>query len=163
MPAVALAPARRSAKLTGRKVLLIALGAFALVLVANGAFVWFALSGFSGLSREDAYREGLHYNDELAAAAAQKARGWSSSVTLDKTGLAVEVSLPDGRPVAGLLLKAVIGRPATDAFDQTLELLELRPGRYLAPVVLAPGNWSVVVTGEDAAGEPYRAEARLWR
>ncbi len=156
-------PRLGGATLTGRKVLLIALASFGLVLLVNGAFVWVALSGFSGLSRENAYVDGLHYNDELAAAAAQKARGWSSQVSLADGGLVLQVTLPNGTPVSGLQLSATLGRPATNVFDQTLALTELRPGRYIAPVALAAGQWSVVIVGSDAAGEAYRSEAKLWR
>lgn len=153
---------RDSRALTGRKVLWIALSIFGVVLAVNAVFVWLALSGFSGLVRENAYRDGLHYNDELAAAAEQKARGWTSQVTLTAQGLELEVTLPDGAPVAGLLLTAQLGRPATAREDQVLTLVEVRPGRYLAPAALAPGQWRAVITGSDAAGAPYRSEARLW-
>jgi nitrogen fixation protein FixH len=149
--------------LTGRKVLAIALAGFGLVLAINGAFVWLALDGFSGLSRPNAYREGLHYNDELAAAAEQRARGWQSRYTLEAGRLVLAVALPDGTPVTGLALTAAVGRPATDDYDQTLALTETQPGRYLAAVTLAPGQWSVVATGADAEGRAYRSEARLWR
>ena len=149
--------------LTGRKVLLMALAGFGLVLAVNGAFVWLALDGFSGLSRPNAYREGLHYNDELAAAAEQQARGWRSRYTLEAGRLVLDVVLPDGTPVTGLTLTARLGRPATDDFDQTLALTETQPGRYLAAVALAPGQWSVVATGSDVQGRAYRSEAKLWR
>lgn len=150
-------------RLTGRKVLLIALAGFGLVLAMNGLFVWLALDGFSGLSRPNAYRDGLHYNDELAAAAEQQARGWSSRYTLEADRLLLEVTLPDGSPVTGLALTATVGRPVTDDYDRTLALTETQPGRYLAAVTLAPGQWSVRTQGRDGAGNSYRSDARLWR
>lgn len=154
---------RPAGRLTGRRVLLIALAALGLVVAMNGTFVWLALDGFSGLSRPNAYREGLHYNDELAAAAAQKARGWSSRYTLEADRLVLEVRLPDGTPVRGLALTATVGRPATAAFDWTLTLGEVAPGLYAAAVRLEPGRWSVETTGADAAGQAYRSEVKLWR
>jgi len=156
-------PLAQSFQLTGRKVLLIALAAFGVVLAINGAFVWLALDGFSGLSRPNAYREGLHYNDELAAAAEQQTRGWQSRYTLEADRLVLAVVLADGTPVTGLTLTAAVGRPVTADYDQTLALTETQPGRYLAAVTLAPGQWSVVATGADPQGRAYRSEARLWR
>lgn len=154
--------AHEPGRLTGRRVLLIALAALGVVLAMNGTFVWLALDGFSGLSRPNAYREGLHYNEELAAAEAQRARGWTSRYELAADRLTLEVRLADGTPVTGLRLSATLGRPATDRYDWTLTLTETEPGRYVAGVALPAGQWSITTRGQDDAGQSYRSQARLW-
>jgi len=149
--------------LTGRRVLMLALGFFGLVLLANLAFVWLSLSTFSGSTEQRAYLEGLRYNELLAAAAEQKARGWQGGVTLEANRLTLVLSDATGRPVTGLVLRAQVGRPATRLFDRELVLEEIAPGRYAAEAALAPGSWSVAIAGTDRDGRPFRTETRLWR
>ncbi|MDP6343656.1 MAG: FixH family protein, partial [Alphaproteobacteria bacterium] len=59
---------RAERPLTGRDVLWLLLGFFALIIVVNGIFVVLALNSFSGVSTENAYRQGLAYNQTLQAA-----------------------------------------------------------------------------------------------
>lgn len=149
-------------RITGRQVLFASLAFFGLVLAANLAFVFLALDTFSGTVSEHAYQEGLNYNERLAAAAEQQTRGWKGEVRLDETGLRLDLRDAEGRPVRGLVLSAVLRRPATTAYDRSLALSEVAPGRYAADATLEPGNWIVIVEGADDQGRAFRTEARLW-
>ena len=162
MPRSLFRAASPTSHLTGRHVRNLVLGFFGLILLANGIFIWVSLSTFSGTTEEHAYVEGLRYNDHLAAAAEQRARGWQGGVTLDSERLTLILKDSAGLPVRGLLLEARIGRPATRRFDVTLPLLELAPGHYAAELSTAPGQWIVIIEGEDRLGRPFRTEARLW-
>lgn len=153
----------RQRRLTGRHVLALTLGFFGLVIAANLAFVVLALDTFSGTVSDHAYQEGLVYNQQLAAAAEQQSRGWVGDLALGADGLELQLRDREGRPVTALVLEASLSRPATKAFDRVLPLLETSPGRYTAEADLAAGAWLVVVQGSDAAGRPFRTEARLWR
>jgi len=153
----------RERRLTGRHVLVVTLGFFGLVIAANLAFVFLALGTFSGTVSDHAYQEGLAYNERLTAAAEQQGRGWKGSLELTAEGLSLTLGDRDGRPVTGLALEATLARPATKAFDRTLPLVEVAPGRYAAAVDLADGTWLAIVEGGDAAGHAFRTETRLWR
>lgn len=151
-----------SQPLTGRRVLVVILGFFGLVMAMNGVFVWLALSSFSGVTSDTAYVDGLSYNETLAAAEAQKERGWTGVVSLAEGAVTLQLTDAQGKAVQGLRLEATIGRPATRIFDQRLILTEAAPGLYVAAAALAEGLWQVTVLGEDAEGHPFRTEARLW-
>jgi len=135
------------------------LAGFAVVLVANGTLLYFALTTFSGLSTQHAYVKGLAYNDRVADAQAQAALGWSWDMGL----VAVDVPLEDpsrrvvtvrasgrdaaGDPLDGMALTATIRRPTEQGFDQTVELAPVGPGAYQARVSLPkPGQWDVLLT-----------------
>lgn len=150
-------------RLTGRHVLLLVLGFFGLVIGANFAMVLLALDTFSGTVSDHAYQEGLAYNQRLAEAAEQQSRGWQGELVLTADGLALTLHTHDGQPVAGLALEVALSRPATTAYDRRLPLVEAAPGDYVAQAELAAGVWLAVVEGSDAAGRPFRTEARLWR
>jgi len=150
-------------RLTGRHVLFGTLAFFGIVIAANLAFVWLALDTFSGTVSDYAYQEGLAWNQRLAAAEEQQARGWTGELALAAEGLELRLTDGAGAPVGGLALVAALSRPATRAYDRSLPLREIAPGRYVAAVALEPGNWLAVVEGSDAAGRAFRTEARLWR
>lgn len=155
-------------RLTGRHVLAMIAGGFAVVLLANGALAYFAFTSFSGLSTEDAYRKGLAYNRTLEQAAAQRALGWRVEVTgsLEENGQArFEVRVRDqgGRAVDGLAVTGELRRPAVAAHDRTMVLGAVGAGRYGARLALPlRGQWDFHVTLEDRSGRRFRREQRLW-
>lgn len=154
--------------LTGKGVLAWFLGFFALVFVANGAFVYFAHSSWTGLDRKDAYREGLAYNQTLAAAKAQKELGWVSELELEKREggtYRMTATFADGEDAAifGLEVVVRIRRPATDAFDRTAMLESIGEGRYAADIALPePGQWDVEVEAYGLEEEHFIVEKRFF-
>ncbi len=155
--------------ITGRHVLICVVGVFGVMLVANGIFVYLALSTFGGLDASDAYRKGVKYNERLAESQAQAARGWHVEVVLAEKADRLTVEFLDrfGAPVRGLGVAAILRRPATDRADRTLQLREADAGRYAAALErLPPGNWvlSLSATRLTSRGEQprYRLKQRLW-
>ena len=155
--------------ITGRHVLIALVAFFGVMLVANGIFVYLALSTFGGLDASNAYRQGLKYNERVAESQAQAARGWQVEVVLadEADRLTVEFLDQFGAPVRGLGVAAVLARPATDASDRTLELREADAGRYTTSLDRLPaGNWvlSLLATRLTSKGEQprYRLKQRLW-
>ena len=71
--------------LKGRHVLMALIAFFGIMLIANGIFVYFAVATFSGGDTSNAYRKGLNYNETLAAAERQAARGWQTQLAYDDT------------------------------------------------------------------------------
>lgn len=153
--------------LTGRHVLYVLLGMFAVVVLANGVFIYFALSSHPGVIDEDPYRKGLAYNDTLDEAASQKALGWRAALRFESAGGragVLELRLEDGggQAVTGFDVHARLRRPANREYDRTLTLSEGAPGRYRARTALPlSGNWDVSLRAERD-GRVFRLEKRLW-
>ncbi len=154
----------------GKHVLIAVLAMFSLVIAVNLVFVYLALDTFTGVTTENPYKEGLAYNQVLAARDAQRDLGWQGAVTYDREvaddaprQIAVSLSDRDGRPLAGLLLAGGLRRPTHAGVDQALVWRETAPGRYTAEVSLPElGNWDLTVSARDGDGPPFEMKARLW-
>ncbi len=152
--------------LTGRHVLALLLGFFAIVLLANVAFVWLALDSWTGLDTEQAYQKGLNYNRTIEAAAAQRRLGWRLDYSLaaadgDKE-LQVRLHDDKGLPLADRKITATLVRPTHAGHDLTLTLAATGPGRYQArfrPPL--PGQWDLTIRVERTGGPPFLLEDRV--
>ncbi len=153
--------------LTGRRFLVWIVSFFAVIFAANGTFVYFAEKTFTGLADNHAYRDGLHYNDTLAAAAAQRELGWTARLSLDKEHdgayrLSATFEDSDKAPVLGLEVEAKIQRPATAALDQSVMLESIGEGRYAADVDLpAVGQWDVTIEADGAGDQHFKIKKRF--
>ena len=157
------AAAMNGKPVTGRKVLAWMVAFFGVVIAVNLAFVWFALDTWPGLTTGHAYQEGITYNQTIEQAEKQKALGWRSRLSLGAPTprghlVAARMSGPDGQPLRGLAVTALLRRPVGEGLDMTVTLAEDTPGHYAALVKLpAPGRWEVVVTAKGSGATPYRA------
>ncbi|MEM1315753.1 MAG: FixH family protein [Pseudomonadota bacterium] len=133
----------RSRELTGRKVLIIALSAFGVVLAVNLTMMTLAITGFPGLVTSNPYAAGQNFDAEMQA---ERDLGWQVGATYDGARLIVDVNGPEGAPVQDLGVSVRIGRPATDAYDRTLAMTLAEDGAHAAALDLAPGVWRVEVT-----------------
>ena len=167
MSPTVLTAARRQRGLRGGHVLGIFLTFFATVFAVNGAMIYSALSTHTGLVANEPYRRGLRYNERIAADERQARLGWTDKIDVGRDGR-VGVVLADsgGRPVSGLKMEAILGRPATNRHDVRLTLAEAAPGRYEAQTApLAEGAWLIAVDARadsNAEDAIYRARRRLW-
>ena len=145
-------------ELTGRKVLIIAVAAFGVILAANLTMMFAATGTFPGVVVKNSYVASQGWNEKTEA---QRALGWKAETAIASEGLVVRMTGADGRPVSGLALSATVGRPASKADDRTFELIEAE-GLYRAPADFGPGLWRVELTGTDAEGRRFEAEAELF-
>lgn len=161
----ALLPGRR---LTGRTVLFLLLGFFAVVTGANAVLVTLALDTFAGLAVERPYQRGLAYNEELAAAAAQRARGWRAALRFQPAAdgealLAVRIRDAAGAPLVGLEVEATLRRPTSQGQDVAARLLPRPDGSYGASLRLPlRGQWDLRLVASDGRGARHVVEERLW-
>ncbi len=144
--------------LTGRKVLLIAVAAFGVILAANLAMLFAAISTFPGLVVKNSYVASQGWDRKTEA---QRALGWKAAASYADGTLRVAMTGRDGAPVTGLNVVAVVGRPASTREDVRLELAEGAEG-YAAPLVLAPGMWRVAIAGTNAEGGNFEAVAQFY-
>jgi nitrogen fixation protein FixH len=159
----------QSKVLTGRHVLAIFGGFFAVVFAVNAYFLTVALTTHSGVVANEPYRKGLKYNERIEASDRQAKLGWSEKISFssDHKHLVAAVHDRAGEPVLGLKLLAVLGRPATTREDQTLSFTETAPGRYEASIsVTDDGAFVASVEAFDPlqqeAGAVFRGRQRLW-
>lgn len=157
-------------RLTGWHVLGALFAFFGMMVTANVIFVYFAVTTFTGVETEDAYRKGLAYNQQLSAAERQASLGWTGAFGAEGPDSAKVITLKlearDGTPVRGLKVDGRIGRPSTSKFDRDLTFTYQNNGRYEAgPLELAPGQWIVAVEAKDAvssqADRSFRLKDRL--
>jgi nitrogen fixation protein FixH len=154
-------------RLLGRHVLISLVGFFCLVIAANAAMVYSAISTYSGVVATEPYRKGLHYNERVLAEERQQRLHWQDVITVDRTGrIAVSLVDADGQGIDGLDVQIVIGRPSTNRHDMKVSLVADAPGHYAATVApLQPGSWIVAVEARPSAAESdpiFRARRRLW-
>ena len=153
----------------GRHMLICLSVFFGTMFVVNGIFLYYAISTFNGLSTEDAYRTGLHYNSRIAEENKQKELGWSSQLSTSSghSQLIVKISNDNRAPVSSLAIDAKLQRPASNRFDFSLDFKELTPGEYVASLnELAHGNWVLDFRAakQSTVDKPttYRIKKRLW-
>jgi len=147
--------------ITGKTVLIGMLSFFAVIFAVNGAFVYFALDSWPGLSVEASYEKGLKYNRTLASAERQSKLGWRSQVNLvrekdnDFTFRAV-METRAGAKLRNLKLHVVFERPTNKGHDQLVKLTEITPGIYGSRIQLPlSGRWSAKIKAEDTSGNAY--------
>jgi nitrogen fixation protein FixH len=132
----------------------------AVVLAANAALVWFALSSWTGLVAERPYERGIAYNRLIEAEARQTALGWRADVAFvakpggDGAGtIAITIVDANAEGLSGLVILASAERPLEDAAAIPLIPTYAGAGRYLADVDLPRrGQWDVRIhatRGED--------------
>jgi nitrogen fixation protein FixH len=152
----------------GSHVLGAMLAFFAVIIVADATLIYKALTTFGGVDNPNAYRQGVTYNQRIARDAEQALIGWQDDIEIVDSPNRLRVSLRDrsGSAVAARKLTARIGRPATNRFDTTLDLTEIAPGQYEAPLPgTHEGSWIIDLSVYDggAPTEPlYQMRRRVW-
>lgn len=154
-------------KIEGRHVLAGLLGFFAVILIANGFFLFYALSTFNGFETDDAYRRGLAYNDRIASEREQEVRGWQPALRYetDRKRLVLQVNDRSGNPVRGLTVSGQVRHPVNDKADRALEFQEVAPATYAVSLDLSPGQWTVAAAmfeRHDRERAAHRLKQRLW-
>ncbi len=132
--------------------LTLALGLFMAVQIT---VVSLAASTFEGLDDVEYYRHGIEYGQEIARQKMQKSLEWRIEFNLHQGipsdqpyPLRVRLQNKDGKPITGADAKLKMGRPATVAQDQLLEMTEVGPGIHEVTVTPQAGAWRFDLTVE---------------
>lgn len=147
-----------------RKALLIILGGFSIVLAANSALVYFALSSWTGLETEQHFAKGLAYNDDLEAARRQQDLGWQMQLATtfsDATTGNIGITLLDreGRPLNDLTVKVFAVRPTHSGYDREFLASPKADGVYQAMFALPlQGVWDLRVVARRGDSDFQRVE-----
>lgn len=152
---------------TGRKAFLWFAGFFLVIFSVNGFMLYLALGSWGGLSTNDAYRKGLYYNDQIAAAKAQRESGWDISLVHSPkaiTGerLDVKISWPEN-DLPPAKVTAQLSRAVTNRYDQEVTLTKTGSNIYTAPVTLpVAGQWNLTILVKHAEGPLYRLDEKIF-
>lgn len=147
--------------LTGRKVLMIILAFFAVIISVNVYMMGHAIGGFPGLVEQHPYIASQTFD---AKRNAQIAQGWRTALVWQDRTLEAVLTDRAGAPLRGLIVTADIGRPATREGEIIVTLTPVpgAPGVYAAEPTLAPGRWRAEMIAVDGAGATHRAGAEIW-
>jgi nitrogen fixation protein FixH len=147
-------PDRKTGKpLTGRKVLAIFVGTFAVILGVNLFMAWNAISTFPGMEVSSSYADSQTFDDRRVA---QEALGWDASVEVADDTLVLTLVDDAGRPVYPAELEALLTRPTNQTEDQLLDFTRGANGVLVAPVSVSEGRWRLRLTGTARDGTDYR-------
>ena len=146
----------RKFQMTGRKVLIIAVSSFGVILAANLTLAYNAVSTFPGLEVDNSFVASQNFNQELAE---QLALGWEVKATHEDGMLKLAITDSDG-PVRVAHLDAVLGAATHVRADQTPDF-RFVDGAYRAPVDIGEGNWNIRLHAVATDGTEFRQRVVL--
>ncbi len=141
-----------TAPFTGRKMLIVTVSAFGLIIAVNLFMAYQAVSTFPGLEVDNSYVASQTFDADRKA---QEALGWTIEPAYANGVLSVVVRGGAGEAVEARDLSILVGRPTSVRDDQTLTLQHVA-GVYSAPVVLGPGNWLLHLEAHAKDGTLFR-------
>lgn len=141
--------------LTGRKVLLIVLAGFAIVIAANLSLAVSAIATNPGLEVKNGYIASQKFERRREL---QDRLAWKADALYEDGFLVVEIIADDGRPAELREFSAVVRRPTHQREDRTPEF-KFSGQHYSAPIDLARGRWNVDVKAASVDGQEF--EQRL--
>lgn len=149
-----------------KRVLLIVVGFFAVIMVANGALAFFAFSSWSGFADSEVGSHDFSYNQVLERVQSQKALGWTAGFELKSAGgrdqrIAVNLKGQDGSTLSGARVNVRFLRPTTSSYDVETALTSSTLGRYTGAITLPlAGQWDVYILAERE-GQASRWTTRI--
>jgi len=158
--------AQTSRSLTGRKVFLMLVAFFGVVISVNLVMMRLAIQTLPGTEVDSAYSASLAYEKEIMAAHDQDARNWKVDAHVERSGegatLRVEARNNDGWPVPGLKFQGRFERPTDRRADLPVVLAEVGFGIYRGSApALASGQWDLVLEGLAAGKRMFLSRNRV--
>jgi nitrogen fixation protein FixH len=147
--------------ITGMKVLLAFIAFFAVVGGVNAVMIGFATTTFGGVESDSAYREGLAFNREIAAAASQNELGWivqAEFAERNPNRMRLSVRISDDRKLtpANIHLIARLTHPGDRRRDHEVVMSATNSGTFAGTFDRAAGQWDLVL-------EAWRDDQRMFR
>lgn len=155
----ATAPKVQGFRLTGRMVLAILLGWFALVGSVNAIMMTLAVKTLPATVVSSSYKVGNAYNHELAAARAQNERHWTVDLGINHradgiTAVSMNARDKDGKALPASLFRLSALRPADGRQVIDIPLSDGGASAIKGETrALEPGLWELTLEAYDAGGE----------
>jgi nitrogen fixation protein FixH len=153
--------------LTGRKVLLMLVAFFGVVIGVNLVMMRLAIQTLPGTEVDSAYSASLAYKKEITAAHDQNARNWKVDAHVERSGqggatLEIEARDSSGRPMSGLKFQGRFERPTDRRADLPVILAEVGIGIYRgSALTIAAGQWDLVLEGVAAGQRMFLSKNRV--
>jgi nitrogen fixation protein FixH len=157
----------KSKPLTGRKVFLLLVAFFGVVIGVNLVMMKLAIQTLPGTEVDSAYSASLAYEREIAAAHDQNARNWKVDAHVRRSaegGATLQVEAYDngGIPMSGLKFQGWFERPTDKRADRPLVLAEVGRGIYRGTTPeVASGQWDLVLQGDMAGRRMFLSKNRV--
>lgn len=145
--------------LTGWHVLFMLLGFFGVMIAVNAYFLVAAVTSFRGEDVPRSYRQGLEYNQTIAARETQTAMGWTAEVNVTGKQLVINIQDRNGYNVKGLQIDAKLRHPVDTALDVPLTFT-FSGGAYSAEIPPLQGQWKLTGTASNGTA-PFTFEYDL--
>jgi nitrogen fixation protein FixH len=158
-------PEKPGFRVTGRMVFVTVTLFFVVVVGVNVVMAYLALTTFGGVKTEAAYKMGLKYNEEIAAAQAQSNRGWriSSNISLkdgERRLIVVNAQDRDGAPLKGMSAQAKLVSP-THPSNVQISFSSSENGIFRSEFSAPKGQWDLELELFDGAERKYRTSNRV--
>lgn len=158
--------AQNPKELTGRFVLFCFLGFFGVVIAMNTVLIRAATTTFGGVETPNAYKTGLAFNREIAAARAQEARHWSVDANLIRgsrgdANVTVTVRDGNGSPPSTVDFVARLAHPADRRRDLPIAMRPFGPGVFTGTVHAEPGQWDLLIDIIRDDERLFRSKSRI--
>lgn len=141
-------------ELTGRKVLIIVVSAFSIIIGVNLFMAWSAISTFPGLEVANSYVASQTFDDDRAA---QQALGWEAVASVTDDRLRVDITDDAGLPAPVAEIGGMLGRATERQHDQELTFTRAPSGAHIAEIeTLAPGKWEFRLEAKATDGTMFR-------
>lgn len=153
-------------ELTGRTVLICLIGFFAVIAAVNAIMIRAAITTFAGSETASAYKAGLGYKDEEAAAAAQAQLNWhvEGRIARAPSGeaiLTVDVRDSSRMPVYGIDIAARLAHPLNARLDHDIALSRAADGSFRGITDAAAGQWTITLDLVRGGNRVYRTKSRV--
>ena len=121
---------------------------FGVMIAVNAYFTFVAVTSFRGEDVPRSYRQGLEYNQTIAARAEQERSGWTASVNTltddaQRLKIVLELNDKDSRALPGMIINAKLRHPVDTDFDRLLNFTDGGNGRYIAYSKPIIGHWTL--------------------
>ncbi|KIC11925.1 FixH protein [Leisingera sp. ANG-M1] len=143
--------AKREREFTGKHMLMVFGGAFAIIISVNIALAVNAVKTFPGLEVKNSYIASQEFDVRRSA---QEALGWSVYASSAGDQVKLEITDADGQPVEVAKLSATLGR-ATHVQDDQQPEFTFDGQAYVAPAELGPGNWNIRMVARAKNGTEF--------
>lgn len=143
--------AKETREFTGRHVLMVFCGAFAVIIGVNLALAYSAVKTFPGLEVKNSYVASQEFDVRRTA---QEALGWSVYASAQDDQVMLEITDADGNPVEVAKLSATLGR-ATHVKDDQNPDFQFNGTAYVAPANLGAGNWNIRMVARAKNGVEF--------
>lgn len=159
--------ASESKPLTGRKVFVLMVAFFGIVIGINLVMMNFAIQTMPGTEVDSAYRASLAYGREIAAARDQNTRNWKVDASVQRSadgGATLQVKATDGNglPMSGVNFLGRLERPIDKRADRPVVLAEIGGGIYRGAAADIPsGQWDLVLEGDVAGRRMFLSKNRV--